>query len=196
MKETIESLPQIATCFIPGFIFLMMRKYIYLRKDASIDTVFGAVIVSFVIKTIVDPIFTFKQLEGTPSAVVCLTYYVVAIAAVIIEFLVRKAAFAGRVISDTVGLSTIGNAWIRTIGTDGKCYLSVHLNDKTSVTGTPVYYDDEVIIMTRYRITISGEESDAPRDNASITIPIANIVFTQNVYDDDAALGKMNMNVF
>lgn len=115
MKETLELLPQIATCFIPGFIFLMMRKYIYLRKDASIDTVFGAVIVSFVIKTIVDPIFTFKQLEGTPSAVVCLTYYVVAIAAVIIEFLVRKTAFAGRVISDTVGLSTIGNAWIRTI---------------------------------------------------------------------------------
>lgn len=74
--------------------------------------------------------------------------------------------------------------------------MSVYLNDKTSVTGTPVYYDDEAIIMTRYRITINGEESDAPRDNASITIPIANIVFTQNVYDDDAALGKMNMNVF
>lgn len=70
IKEIVEQLPYIMTYFVEGYLFIMIYKYIVVKKtDSNTKNLFlKCVIASFIIKSIVDLCLGFLNITVTSSA--------------------------------------------------------------------------------------------------------------------------------
>lgn len=188
LKELIEVLPDLLPYFIPGAITLAICDFIFLNKQDHTTFLFWSVIVSYIIKILIDACIT-TQFNNIIYLIVC----------VLIPFILYGLKRIG-VIDWTLSifrLSDIRNIWLSTLDLDGCNYVILYLSDGTRYRGLIESADNNWVILTDYdkmdQPTPKDKQNSSTTDESCqkiICIPMTKVERFEMTYDDGSEMLK------
>lgn len=175
IKNLIEVLPELFCYFIPGAIAIKLYDILFLKKRSLEDFTFWSVVLSFIIKLIVDIIW--KSPQNQIGNIV-----IAVIIPLVIYFCVRKNPFN---IDSFFGVTFPSNIWLDMLDFDNNNYVVIHMSDGKVYNGTIYSADDDWMILKDY---CSGGETKKPDpdDHQILCIPTSEIKYLEWAYEEDS----------
>ena len=196
LEDLVDFLPFIFDYYIPGVVFFFLRERVLQIKLAAKDTPMSTVVLSTIIKFVVDVICSIKMLSGTPSVLMHVYYIAAAIVFFAIDFAIVRTNFANKHLANLNGLTFQDDIWARIVGNDGRTAITVTLSDGSIVTGRPMYINKEYISIAEYSFRNKDVAfGDTHNDYELCTVPIKDIRMVQTKYLNGSEVKELNKSL-
>lgn len=183
-EDLIQVLPELFTYFIPGAVALVIYDFIFLKKQEHSAFLFWSVVISYIVKVVVDTCVTTRF-----NNIICI---IVCVISSFILYGLQRIGVIDKLFS-FLGLSDIQNIWLSTLDLNGCNYTIVHLSNGHAYCGLVQQADDNWLILTDYNSVRVGNNTKTKDDepcNQILCIPMSSIECFEMAYDDGSEMLK------